>query len=133
MKFTINKDEFLKGLLQVGKIIPTKAIYPTLTNVKIELNDAGLVLTGSDGQISIQSTIPFFIDDKEIIRDVEKGSIKLNSIRGEEYQDIDFDENGVKVTVSAKQLLEAVNQVSFAACIKSTRQVLTAINMTSDR
>ncbi|MCB9499493.1 MAG: DNA polymerase III subunit beta [Erysipelotrichaceae bacterium] len=170
MKFTINKDEFLKGLLQVGKIIPTKAIYPTLTNVKIELNDAGLVLTGSDGQISIQSTIPFFIDDKEIIRDVEKGSIlvdnhiiteivrrvdgkeisfvaledsiveidnekssfKLNSIRGEEYQDIDFDENGVKVTVSAKQLLEAVNQVSFAACIKSTRQVLTAINMTSD-
>jgi DNA polymerase III sliding clamp (beta) subunit (PCNA family) len=44
MKFTINKDEFTKGLLNVCKIINPKPVLPTLQNVKLVLDNNGLQL-----------------------------------------------------------------------------------------
>ena len=69
MKFIIKKDYFLKGLLSVTKIIQIKAINTILSNIKLDLTLDGLSLTGSNGELSIMTTIPFFDDSKEIIRD----------------------------------------------------------------
>lgn len=77
MKFTINKNEFLKGLLLVGKI--SSGINPIYATVKMELDKNGLTLCSSNGDLSITSRIPFFINDKEIIRDVKEGGILVNA------------------------------------------------------
>ncbi len=79
MKFTINKNEFLKALLQVGKIIPLKSPRPINTNIKIVLTTNSLELTGSNDDLAITTTIPFFKNDKEIIRDVRQGEILVSN------------------------------------------------------
>ncbi|MDY2727829.1 MAG: DNA polymerase III subunit beta [Candidatus Onthovivens sp.] len=79
MKFIIKKDYFLKGLLSVTKIIQIKAINPILSNIKLDLTLDGLSLTGSNGELSIMTTIPFFDDSKEIIRDYSKGATLINA------------------------------------------------------
>ena len=53
MRFTINREQLLKGLLMVSKAIPQKAELPILNNVKIALTDKGLELTGSDNNMTI--------------------------------------------------------------------------------
>ncbi len=79
MKFTINKDEFVKSLLNITKIIQPKNINPILTNVKLVLDNVGLNLTGSNGDLSITQNIPLFKGDREIIRDVKPGGCLINA------------------------------------------------------
>lgn len=57
MKFTITRATFLKTLGDVSRAITTKTTIPILTGVKLVLSDDGLVLTGSDSDISIESRI----------------------------------------------------------------------------
>jgi DNA polymerase III subunit beta len=166
MKFTINKDEFIKGLLNVTKIVQPKNVNPILTTVRMILDNSGLNLTGSNGDLAITQTIPLFRGDKEIIRDVRQGGVlvnakiisdiarkidgneitfeliddsvakianektcfKLNSIRVEEYQDIDFSKTGSAIKFKRVDYINAINEVAFAAAIKDTRPTLTAIN-----
>jgi len=170
MKFTINKDEFAKGLLNVCKIIQPKSVNPILQNVKLVLDNNGLSLTSSNGDLSISEIIPLFRNDKEIIRDVRQGSIlvnakiicdivrkidgnevtfelldesvvkiannrttfKLNSIRSEEYQDIDFSENGTEIKIKKNDFVDSINQVIFAASVKENPAILTTINFNGE-
>ena len=111
MKFKINKNEFLKGLLQVGKIIPIKHTNPILVNIKLELTTDSLILTGSNGDLSITTSIPFFRNNQEIIRDVQLGSILANSdilcnivkrLDGEEIAFDVLDDNEARIEVDDK-------------------------------
>lgn len=111
MKFKINKNEFLKGLLQVGKIIPIKHTNPIFVNIKLELTTDSLILTGSNGDLSITTSIPFFRNNQEIIRDVQLGSILANSdilcnivkrLEGEEIAFDVLDDNEARIEVDDK-------------------------------
>lgn len=111
MKFKINKSEFLKGLLQVGKIIPIKHTNPIFVNIKLELTTDSLILTGSNGDLSITTSIPFFRNNQEIIRDVQLGSILANSdilcnivkrLDGEEIAFDVLDDNEARIEVDDK-------------------------------
>lgn len=111
MKFKINKNEFLKGLLQVGKIIPIKHTNPIFVNIKLELTTNSLILTGSNGDLSITTSIPFFRNNQEIIRDVQLGSILANSdilcnivkrLDGEEIAFDVLDDNEARIEVDDK-------------------------------
>ena len=111
MKFKINKTEFLKGLLQVGKIIPIKHTNPIFVNIKLELTTDSLILTGSNGDLSITTSIPFFRNNQEIIRDVQLGSILANSdilcnivkrLDGEEIAFDVLDDNEARIEVDDK-------------------------------
>ncbi len=57
MKFTITRATFIKSLNDVSRAITTKTTIPILTNLKMDLTDTALVLTGSDADISIESKI----------------------------------------------------------------------------
>lgn len=57
MKFTITRATFIKTLNDVSRAISTKTTIPILTGLKLVLSDDGLVLTGSDADISIESRI----------------------------------------------------------------------------
>ena len=57
MKFTIKKELLLEALTKVSKAISTKNLIPVLAGVKFELKKKKLVLTASDNDITIQTTI----------------------------------------------------------------------------
>ncbi|MFD1392720.1 DNA polymerase III subunit beta [Lacticaseibacillus jixianensis] len=57
MKFTITRATFIKSLNDVSRAITSKTTIPILTNLKMDLTDNALILTGSDADISIESKI----------------------------------------------------------------------------
>lgn len=114
MKFKINKNEFLKGLLQVGKIIPIKHTNPIFVNIKLELTTDNLILTGSNGDLSITTSIPFFRNNQEIIRDVQLGSILANSdILCNIVKRLDGDEIAFDVLDDNEARIEVDDKASF--------------------
>ncbi len=79
MRFTIDKEQFVKGLTMVSKAIPQKTALPILANVKIELSHKGLELTGSDNDMTIHTVVPYMIEEKEIIRNYQHGQVLIGN------------------------------------------------------
>lgn len=167
MKFTINREQFLKGLMIAAKAIGSKSPIPVMANVKLEVSEKGLELTGSNTELTIETIIPFNIGKEEIIRDYSYGAtlvankfiteivrrlegkevtfdilddtiakisdgksdFKLNSVRAEEYPDIDIAMDGAMVEMSYAKFKELVDQTAFAASTKDQRPILTALNI----
>lgn len=167
MRFTIDKESLMKGLLLVSKAIPQKAELPILANVKLALTQKGLEITGSDNNITISTVVPFMVGEKEIIRNSQEGAtlvaakilievvrhledetvtfelidssilkiedsksnFKLNSIRPEEYPDIDLSLSGASLCIPGKDIQSLVESTAFAASIKETRPILTAVSL----
>ncbi|GGI42877.1 DNA polymerase III subunit beta [Mammaliicoccus stepanovicii] len=77
MKFTIQRDYFLNQLNDTLKAISPRTTLPILTGIKIDATDKGIILTGSDSEISIEITIPENIDGEKIVDIEEKGSVVL--------------------------------------------------------
>ncbi|KXH80577.1 DNA polymerase III subunit beta [Sporosarcina sp. HYO08] len=79
MKFEIMRDKLLDGLSDVMKAISQKVSIPILTGIKIEVNEKGMTMTGSDSDITICTHIPVEIDGEQVINVVEKGNIVLQA------------------------------------------------------
>lgn len=58
IQFSINKSFFLQALTATKRAISSKNAIPILSTIKIEVHAQHIVLTGSNGQISIENTIP---------------------------------------------------------------------------
>ena len=58
-----------------------------------------------------------------------KSQFKLNSMRSEEYPNLDLEENGETIIFSGDDLKKIISQTAFAASTKEVRPVLTAINV----
>ena len=58
-----------------------------------------------------------------------RSTYKLNSVKVEEYPEIDLDTNGVRFDMSAKMLKKIVEQTAFAASTKEQRPIMTAVNL----
>ena len=171
IKFTINREEFLKALLNTTRVANNKLVNQIFGNIMLTLTDEGLTLICSDDKITIKTFVPTFKNEKQIIRNGNNGSIlveahylteivrlstakelsfevlgdavakiesngdskyTLNTINAEEYPDTDFELTGSKITISTNDFADIVNQVSFAAMVKGSRPVLSAINMTCE-
>ena len=167
MRFTINRDIFLKALSTASKAISTKSPIPVMTNFKLSLFDNVLSILASNNELTIKTEIPCIVNDNRVINDCEEGStllaskylteivrkiegevisfevidetiaqisdlrsnFKLNSIRPEEYPDIDLQENGTIFTLSVDDFKTLVDQTAFAASTKEQRPILTAVNL----
>lgn len=80
MRFTIKRDEFVKGLNIVNKAIASKVTIAVLSNIKIELKDDGLYLTGSNYDMTIRTKIPFKDEnDNSVIRNYKEGATLINA------------------------------------------------------
>ncbi len=77
MKFTIQRDYFINQLNDTLKAISPRTTLPILTGIKIDATDNGLVLTGSDSEVSIEITIPAELNHEQIVTIQDKGSIVL--------------------------------------------------------
>jgi DNA polymerase III subunit beta len=78
LKLTILKEYLNESVQHVLKAISGKTTIPILNGIKIEANGNGVVLTGSDTDISIQSFIPVNQDDvTTIVETTINGSVIL--------------------------------------------------------
>ena len=57
MKFTINRPAFINQLNNVLRAISSKTTIPILTGLKMVVTDHSVILTGSDDDITIESTL----------------------------------------------------------------------------
>ncbi|AEF24450.1 DNA polymerase III subunit beta [Streptococcus parauberis] len=58
IQFSINRSLFIQALNATKRAISSKNAIPILSTIKIEVNQENITLTGSNGQISIENTIP---------------------------------------------------------------------------
>lgn len=79
MKFEIKREELLDGLNDVMKAISQKVAIPILTGIKIEVDEKGMTMTGSDSDITICTFIPSERDGEQLIQVAEKGNIVLQA------------------------------------------------------
>ena len=79
MRFTIKKEPFLKTLTIAGRAAPVKSAVPALSNIKFDLNEKGLELTGCNGEMTIDSVVPYMIGEEEIIRSASVGKILVSA------------------------------------------------------
>ena len=78
MNFKISKRVFYSALNTVSRAISSNSPLPALSGIKIEVNQDSIVLTGSDSDISIQTTLKG--SDEEINLIVkETGSIVIEA------------------------------------------------------
>ena len=79
MRFTIEREEFLKGLNIASRAVASKVAVPVLANLKVELNENGLFIMGSNYDLTIRTFIPYKQDEFEIIRNYKEGATLINS------------------------------------------------------
>lgn len=77
MKLTVSKQLLSEAIQNVSKAISGKSPLPILNGIKIDADSAGMTLTASDTEISIQAFIPPQEDEETIIQLYEPGSVVL--------------------------------------------------------
>ncbi|MCF6515394.1 DNA polymerase III subunit beta [Lactobacillus sp. S2-2] len=66
MKFSIKRSVFINSLNIVQRAISSKTTIPILTGLKLEVFENKIILTGSDADVSIQTTIDADNQDNEL-------------------------------------------------------------------
>ena len=79
MRFTINRDAFLKGLNIAGKAIGSKSPIPVMMNFKLHLTVEGLSIVGSNNELTIKTVVPMNEGDNKVISDVEYGATLVSN------------------------------------------------------
>lgn len=131
-----------KGLAVIGSNseLSIKTIIPFKVGDHDIITDAqfGSTLVASKYITEIARRTADAVLSFEIIDDTiaqisdSRSSFKLNSIRPEEYPEIDIEPTGVQVVLDAKVFVQMVNQTAFAASDKEQRPILTAVNLVSE-
>ncbi|QBO36261.1 DNA polymerase III subunit beta [Periweissella cryptocerci] len=76
MKFTVNRTAFIKELNDVSRAIAARTTIPVLTGLKLVADANGLTLTGSDSDISIETTLSI-ADETASLNIEDTGAIVL--------------------------------------------------------
>lgn len=79
MKFTIDRIRFLKLLNTVSIAIVPKSPTPAYLNFKIEVSDDRLIVTGSNGEMTITSFCYFKENDNDVVTNYEKGATLISA------------------------------------------------------
>lgn len=79
MEFTVSYASFTTAVSDINKIISSKSVIPILSGIKIEANENGIKLTGSNSDIFIERTIPLLISGEKIVEIKEFGSVVVLS------------------------------------------------------
>lgn len=95
MYFKISKKEFYNALSVASRAISTFSPLPAFSGVKIEANEKGLTLTGSDSDVSIQTTL--LMNDDFNLTITDPGSIVIEAkyildiVRKIDAEEIEFE------------------------------------------
>ena len=108
MKFEIIREELLDAINDVMKAISQKVAIPILTGIKIEVDEKGMTMTGSDSDITIRTFIPVEKDGEQIISVIEKGSIVLQAkVFSEIIRKLPTNDVKIKVKMAYKHIVHS--------------------------
>lgn len=108
MKFEIVREELLNGLNDVMKAISSKVAIPILTGIKIEVDEKGMTMTGSNSDITICTFTPIERDGEQLINVEEKGEIILQArVFNEIIRKLPTNEVKIKVTDGFQTLIQS--------------------------
>ena len=79
MRLTIDRESFLKALNNASHAIAPKNPLQVLSNFKLELNERGLDVIGSNNEITVRSTVPYILGERQIITNPVLGSSLINA------------------------------------------------------
>lgn len=155
MKVTVLQENFLPKLTAVSRIASSKSALPVLENVLLNAQKGVLKVSASNLETSIQTAVGAKVEaegattvparilvslvsnfppgklelsvERDILTVAAEGiSSKINGLPASEFPA--FAEEGKKIlTLEAKTLKEAVDQVSFAAAQDESRPILTGL------
>lgn len=117
-----------------------QSTLPIIENDKVLISDyeCGSTLISAKYLLEIIRRLDGETVELEIIDDVivqisdNKSHFQLNSMKAEEYPDLDLSISGVQVGFKAEDYKKIVVQTAFAASNKEVRPILTAVNAKSD-
>ena len=157
MKFEATKDVLLKNVQTVENAVSTKTNLPILSNILIEAEDDGIVLTGTDLDVGIISTIPIkpslkgavtvpakkFLDIIKELPPLEisvslkknnmvwvecgKSQFKIIGLTKDEFPQLPEAKNKNFISIQQKQLKKMLGEVGFAISRDETRHVLNGV------
>lgn len=121
MRFIIKRDELLKAINIANRAVNSKSsAVPVLANLKFELDERGLSITGSNYELTIKTTIPYERDGEEVIRNYQEGSTLVNSkIISDMARKIDTEEISFEVIDSTIAVITAGKIKYNLNCIKA--------------
>ncbi|WP_188207412.1 DNA polymerase III subunit beta [Alkalibacillus aidingensis] len=79
MKIIIERDQLMQSIQNVMRAISPKTTIPILSGMKLEANEQGLKLTGSDSDITIESIIPREEDGVINIHEITPGKVVVQA------------------------------------------------------
>jgi DNA polymerase III subunit beta len=157
MKFTITREKLHEGLGAVAASVPTKTTLPVLANILVEAGTDGLILSGTDLDISVSTTIPASVDQEgattlparklvEIVKELPNAAIRVTS-SGEQRVQIECGRSKFKLLglardefpafpsvkfeggwkVAARELQKLIGHVAFAASTEESRPILNGV------
>ena len=152
MDFNINRLVLLDALTKVSRAVSLKSPLPILTGIKFDLLEDGLVLTASDSDISIQTTInegiiinqtgSVVLSSKyilEIIRKIDGDTVHIQVVDGtltritSESSLFDLNKNGKHFSMKSYDFKKIIEKTLFATSEQETRPVLTGVNFKVDQ
>lgn len=155
MLLTMNAQDLLDGLNTVTRALAARPAKQILEGVLIEADDQGVMLTCSDGSLSIETTLAAEVAEpgrtvlpgrifNELVRKLPGGSVTIkaganhaasiqcmsskSNIAGmnpAEYPEIAEVTGGRKINIPQNRLKEMITRVVFAIATDESRQILT--------
>ena len=139
MNFKLTLDE--KGLTVLGgnNELTISTLIPYMIEDKeiIRNTKHGSTLIGSKilteiiRRIECDEVSITVVDDTIVKIEGGKSSFQLNSMKPEEYPEIDLEQTGVVFDIDSRELSKLVEQTSFAASAKEQRPILMAVNLSA--
>ena len=163
MQFTMNAQDLLDGLNTVTRALAARPAKQILEGVLIEADEHGIVLTCSDGSLSIETTLTAEVTEPgrtvlpgrlftELVRKLPGGSVtikvganhaasiqcmssksNLAGMNPVEYPEMAEVESGSEVKIPQNKLKEMISRVVFAIATDESRQILTGCLMEVSR
>lgn len=157
MKFSVTKEKLVEALQTVQNVVSTRTTLPILSNVLLQADDEGLLLTTTDLDIGIRHRLAIPIEKTgsatlparylfSIIRELQSGEVNVDidskcsaSIRSgvsffkilglpeDEFPQFPQFENARTFTISQKALKDGLKKTAYAISEDDTRYVLNGI------
>jgi DNA polymerase-3 subunit beta len=157
MKFSIDREELLRGLGHIQGIVERRGTLPILANVLVQARKDGIVLSATDLEVGVVGTHAADVETEgtvtlaarklyEIVRELEDSPIQISledgsrvqlvcgpasfsllSISAEEYPTLPSAEGVEFVSLESALLAEMIDRALYAASTDETRYNLNGI------
>ena len=156
MNFTITRQNLHTGLAAVSASIPTKTTLPVLSNILFETTDDGVLMSGTDLDVSVRVRVPADVREagaltapgkklQEITRELPeqpvevstradqielkcgRSNFKLNGLPAEEFPTLPAIGFEEGWTVKGRDLHALIHHTAFAVSTEESRPILNGV------